>query len=205
MSITLKGGKEFNRKMKAFSEFAHLGAREANLATGFRILTDTRGELTLVGADDTGNLKASYHLESVDEAGGKNYWQNVKQRGSGTYSGSDGVSQPGWLHAPFSDDSSVIVGSNAPHAAVTEYGRTAGAKMPPPNALRGWARRHRMLDGLNDKEIESILFVIARAIKDNPHAPRPALFPSCEGNRDTLARLQAKALEKAAERISKAK
>ncbi len=42
------------------------------------------------------------------------------------------------------------------YAAVMEEGRRPGAKMPPPDALRGWARRHGIP--------ESALFVLARAI-----------------------------------------
>jgi len=42
------------------------------------------------------------------------------------------------------------------YAPVMEYGRRAGAKMPPPHVLSGWARRHGIP--------QSALFVIARAI-----------------------------------------
>ncbi|HEY7119317.1 MAG TPA: HK97 gp10 family phage protein [Tepidisphaeraceae bacterium] len=33
-------------------------------------------------------------------------------------------------------------GSNVPYAPVREFGRRAGARMPPPGVLRGWMRRH---------------------------------------------------------------
>jgi hypothetical protein len=42
------------------------------------------------------------------------------------------------------------------YAAVMERGRRPGAKMPPPNRLAGWARRHGIP--------QSALFVLARAI-----------------------------------------
>lgn len=41
------------------------------------------------------------------------------------------------------------------HASVMEFGRRPGAKMPPPSALEGWARRHGFAGGT---------FVLARSI-----------------------------------------
>ena len=205
MGIKLKGEKTFRRKMRSFAQFADLGAAEANLATGFHVLTATRGELKLQNAVDTGGLGASYHLESQNESGGKQYWRDRGRIGSGTYSGSDGVSHPGWIHAPVVGDNSVIVGSNAPHASVTEYGRSPGSRMPPPSALRGWARRHGMLGGLTETQINSVLFAIAVGIKDNPIGAKPAFIVSLEGNRNVHARLQARSLKIAAERVSKGK
>ncbi len=41
------------------------------------------------------------------------------------------------------------------YASVMEYGRTPGARMPPPAALEGWARRHGFTGSL---------FVLARSI-----------------------------------------
>ncbi len=197
MGITLRGGKEYGRRNKLFARFTHEGAKDANLGTGFRILTDIRGELTLQGADDTGGLKASYHLESQGESGSKNYWQDVGKIGSGSYSGSDGTSFPGWIHAPVIDDASVIIGSNAPHAAVTEYGRGVGKTPPPVDALVGWLRRHGLPEGMK--------YALAKKISKRPIPARPAFLPSIEGNRNVHARLQAAALRKAAKRASKTK
>jgi hypothetical protein len=52
----------------------------------------------------------------------------------------------------------VFTDRNLTYARVVEEGRNAGSRMPPPNALRGWARRHGM--GTDP----GTLFVLARAI-----------------------------------------
>lgn len=55
----------------------------------------------------------------------------------------------GWVH---------IVGTAKPYAPVMEFGRRAGARMPPPEALAGWARRHGFGTSRGG------LFILARAI-----------------------------------------
>jgi len=54
---------------------------------------------------------------------------------------------------------SARVFSVLPYAIVMEQGRRAGARMPPPSALAGWARRHPLKGGG-----ESSLFALARSI-----------------------------------------
>jgi glycyl-tRNA synthetase beta subunit len=54
-----------------------------------------------------------------------------------------------------SSESSARVFTPLNYAMTVEEGRRPGAKMPPPEALRGWARRHGF---------QGSLFVLARAI-----------------------------------------
>jgi hypothetical protein len=49
------------------------------------------------------------------------------------------------------------VATSLVYAPVMEYGRTPGARMPPPAAVEGWARRHGMTG-------KGAAFVLARAI-----------------------------------------
>ncbi|MDQ3095117.1 MAG: HK97 gp10 family phage protein [Actinomycetota bacterium] len=58
------------------------------------------------------------------------------------------------------------VGTNVPYARPVEEGRRAGAPMPPPSALTGWARRHGM---------EGAEFVLARSIGRRGIKARPFL------------------------------
>jgi hypothetical protein len=59
---------------------------------------------------------------------------------------------------------SAVVYSPLVYAAPMEAGRRAGARMPPPAALEGWAQRHGFLSGKKPSEIKGILFVLARSI-----------------------------------------
>lgn len=59
---------------------------------------------------------------------------------------------------------SAVVYSPLVYARTMEYGRPAGARMPPPNALEGWARRVGMLNGKTDKQVTATLFALARSI-----------------------------------------
>jgi hypothetical protein len=54
-------------------------------------------------------------------------------------------------------DTSARIYSNLGYAVPVEFGRRKGARMPPPRALRGWARRHGMP--------ESAAFGIAKNIQ----------------------------------------
>jgi hypothetical protein len=57
--------------------------------------------------------------------------------------------------------------NDAPHAAVIEYGRRPGSRMPPVEAIRGWARRKGLPKG--------VAFLIARSIARKGIPPK-ALF-----------------------------
>lgn len=55
------------------------------------------------------------------------------------------------------------VEATARHSAVIEYGRHAGAKMPPPTELEGWVRRKL---GVSDPaEVKAVAFLVARHIQ----------------------------------------
>jgi len=197
VGIKLKGQKEFDLKTRQFSVDVSKGAKRANLATGFLIQTATRIGLTQMGARETGGLAASYHLESEGETGGKVYWESPVKRGNGNYSSDDGLTNPGWLHAPIRDKATVLVGSNAPHASPTEFGRSAGARMPPPDALKPWLRRK----GLP----ESMAFPLARAIARRGIQARPAFQNALAQKGAAHVRLQARELQAAAVRLSKSR
>ncbi len=52
-----------------------------------------------------------------------------------------------------------VIGSPLPQARFVEYGRKPGGKLPPPDALEGWASRH----GFSARR-GTTLFVLARSI-----------------------------------------
>jgi hypothetical protein len=60
-----------------------------------------------------------------------------------------------------------------------EYGRRAGARMPPPNALATWARRHGGIDP----------FVLARSIGRKGIKARPFLHPALRSAEDKIRSL----------------
>ena len=194
MSIKIVGDKKLVRALNRLGKVAEREIARANLSTGFQVLTSTRQSLSEQGAIDTGGLTASYHVEGTNGQGGVSYWQGRGRKGNGTYEGSDGQTKQGWIHAPVTDDT-VVVGSRAQHAAVTEYGRSAGARMPPPDALKPWLRRH----GLP----ENLAFVVARSIAQKGIPARPALVPAVESNRANHTRNLERALERAADKVKK--
>jgi len=71
-------------------------------------------------------------------------------------------------------------GSNLSYAPVVEYGRSAGATMPPPDALAGWLGRHGM--------DASFAFVVARSIGRRGIRPKPYLKPALDKNRPAITR-----------------
>lgn len=71
-------------------------------------------------------------------------------------------------------------GTNQPYAEPVEYGRRAGAPMPPSGAVLGWMRRH----GID----QSAEYVIRRAISRKGIRPRPYLKPAYDVNRLKIAR-----------------
>lgn len=72
------------------------------------------------------------------------------------------------------------VGTDEPHAEPNEYGRRAGAPMPPKGVLLGWMSRHGI-----GAEFE---FVVRRAIARRGIAPHPFLRPAYEQNRDLISK-----------------
>jgi hypothetical protein len=195
MGIDLKGQKEWEKGMKRATAEMKDEAKTANLRTGYKVLTSVRKHLTDFQAVDTGGLRSAYHLESIGEAGTLAYHEKPGIRGSGNYENSNGQTVSGWLHVPFSHESSVIVGSNAPHTAVTEHGRAPGATPPPSDALKPWLRRHN-LD-------EDLAFVVARAIGANGLPPKPAFLLALEDNRDDHIRFHRAGMKSAANKAAK--
>lgn len=66
------------------------------------------------------------------------------------------------------------------YATVMEYGRRPGARMPPPDALAGWARRHGFTGSL---------FVLARAIGKRGIKGRFFMQKGAEAVQQALPRL----------------
>ncbi len=76
-------------------------------------------------------------------------------------------------------------GTNAEHGPVVEFGRRAGAKMPPVAEIRDWAKRKGI------KDYDRAAFLIARAIKKRGIPAAPYLFPAFEEERPQfLGRLE---------------
>lgn len=85
-------------------------------------------------------------------------------------------------------------GSNLVYAPVVEYGRSAGAAMPPPSALTGWMRRH----GMDEK----YAFVLARSIARRGTRPKPYLKPALDKNRAAITREMAAVLQRISNRLA---
>ena len=93
------------------------------------------------------------------------------------------------------------VGPSVRYGIVMEFGRRAGARMPPVDALIGWVRRHWMPAGIQapggrfpgrarnqawrgrDAELRRRAFLLARAIQRRGIAPRPYMVPAWDRNR----------------------
>jgi hypothetical protein len=86
------------------------------------------------------------------------------------------------------------VGSNLVYAPVVEYGRSAGAAIPPPSALTGGLRRH----GID----EQYAFVVARSIARRGTRPRPYLKPALDKNRAAITREMAAVLQRISNRLA---
>lgn len=65
-----------------------------------------------------------------------------------------------------------VVANDTPYAGVIEYGRRAGARMPPVDALARWAQRKL---GMPYKKAKGIAFAIAKSIKRRGLKPRYVL------------------------------
>lgn len=70
-------------------------------------------------------------------------------------------------------------GTNLVYGPVVEYGRTAGAAMPPAGALLGWMSRKGI-----DARFE---YLVRRAIGRRGTRPRPFLKPALEANRKRIS------------------
>jgi len=86
------------------------------------------------------------------------------------------------------------VGTNLQYAPVVEFGRSAGATMPPPDALTGWLARHGM--------DASAAFVVARSIGRRGIRARPYLMPALEKNRADITREMTAVLQRISARLA---
>ena len=82
------------------------------------------------------------------------------------------------------------MGSKLPQAPVIEFGRRAGARMPPPDLIEEWAHRHGM-DGAG--------FVIARAIARRGLPAHHILEKTARNGAPKVVELFEKALDKVLE------
>lgn len=78
------------------------------------------------------------------------------------------------------------VGPSVRYGAPVEFGRRAGAKMPPVDALLGWVRRH---GGGTPRQVRSRAFLLARAIGRRGIRPQPYMGPALDRNRRQIVAL----------------
>lgn len=82
-----------------------------------------------------------------------------------------------------------VVGPSVRYGANVEFGRRAGGKMPPVDALLGWVRRHTPAGSLpragqsRDRYLRGRAFALARAIQRRGIRPQPYLQPALNQNR----------------------
>lgn len=86
-----------------------------------------------------------------------------------------------------------VVGPSVRYGANVEFGRRAGGKMPPVDALIGWVRRHWNTGGaarqraaggrVTQAQIRGRAFALARAIQRRGIRPQPYLQPAWNQNR----------------------
>jgi len=101
--------------------------QDANVATGFEILTDTRLSLTEQRAVDKGQLRASYHVETTGTRiqglqWKKPYYNAPLMPGDGTYSDNEGRQFDGSLNVILESDAGVAIGTNVLHGPFNELG-----------------------------------------------------------------------------------
>lgn len=85
------------------------------------------------------------------------------------------------------------VGPSARYGMFVEFGRRAGARMPPVDALIGWVRRHwhpieQRRRGVSRNTLRAEAFVLARAIQRRGIPARPFMEPAYRRNQ---ARIEA--------------
>lgn len=78
------------------------------------------------------------------------------------------------------------IGPSVLYGAPVEFGRRAGARMPPVDALMGWVRRHW---GGSPSLVRQRAFVLARSIQRRGIRPQPYMQPALEKNRQGIDRL----------------
>src|SRR5215831_12238277 len=96
------------------------------------------------------------------------------------------------------------VGPDAGYGRFVEFGRRAGARMPPVDALMGWVQRHwnpafigplrtgqlrprrRAGPNVSQAQIRSRAFALARSIARRGIQPRPFMAPAYERNRTRI-------------------
>lgn len=96
--------------------------------------------------------------------------QHVQKRSSQVGAVNTGMYKRAWKYAELPDGAQVF--NTMPYAGVIEYGRRAGAQMPPRAAIEAWARRKL---GLTAKEAKAAAWPIARAIAKKGIAGRYVL------------------------------
>ena len=75
------------------------------------------------------------------------------------------------------------VGPSVRYGASVEFGRRAGARMPPVDALMGWVGRHPR-PGRGSRRSQA--FALARSIQRRGIRPRPFLRPAYRANRAAI-------------------
>jgi Bacteriophage HK97-gp10, putative tail-component len=83
------------------------------------------------------------------------------------------------------------VGPGTRYGIVMEFGRRAGARMPPVDALIGWVRRHwhpvaARRRGVPQQTLRSQAFVLARSIQRRGIRPHPYMAPAFHRNRPRI-------------------
>lgn len=78
------------------------------------------------------------------------------------------------------------VGPSVRYGAAVEFGRRAGARMPPVDALMGWVGRHPR-PGRGSRRSQA--FALARSIQRRGIRPRPFLRPAYRSNRTAISRM----------------
>jgi hypothetical protein len=93
-----------------------------------------------------------------------------------------------------------VVGPSVRYGFNVEFGRRAGGKMPPVDALMGWVRRHMSPRAAparagrarnrawasREAELRSTAFAVARAIKRRGIDPQPYMRPAYNQNRTRI-------------------
>jgi hypothetical protein len=84
-----------------------------------------------------------------------------------------------------------VVGPSVRYGAPVEFGRRAGARMPPVNALIGWVQRHfhAPRERVAAATLQREAFGLARAISRRGIVERPYMRPAYENNRTRIEAL----------------
>lgn len=88
-------------------------------------------------------------------------------------------------------------GTNSEHGPANEFGRRAGAPMPPVSEIRDWAKRKGI------KDPDRAAYPIARAIARRGTPAAPFLFPSFEEERPEFLRRLPVAIDNAHRKVAR--